>query len=266
MPRLSDAQFDTTRPSIARVYDALLGGKDNFAVDREMAQQMIDNVPGARDAALMNRAALARAVRYLTQAGVGQFVDLGSGLPTQENVHQVAQRHLPSARVVYVDNDPIVLSHGRALLASNDTTTVIAADILEPGKVLGNSDLKELIDFSQPVAVMMCGILHHIPDSDDPKGIVARYRDMLPSGSYLFITQLCDNGSVGSAELKRIGRAQSFPGALRTLAEIGEFFAGWELVEPGVVYLPLWRPDGPVRPESMLTEHEQLHAGGLGRK
>jgi hypothetical protein len=270
MPGFCEAEIDTSKPSIARVYDALLGGKDNFAADREMAQQMIDNIPGARDAALLNRAALVRAVRYLTtRAGVGQFIDLGSGLPTRENVHEVAQRHMPGARVAYVDNDPVVLAHGRALLASDAATTVIEADLREPEKVLGHPELVELIDLSVPVGVMMCGILHHVSDSENPKAIVARYRDMLPAGSYLFITQLCDSGTAASAELMRIGRARSFPAALRTLAEIREFFTGWELLEPGVVYLPLWLPEDQedaVRDEAGLTEFERLHAGGLGRR
>ena len=260
-------EFDSTRPSIACVYDALLGGKNNFAIDREMAQEMITNIPRARDAALSNRAALSRAVRYLTTvAGVDQFVDLGSGLPTQENVHQVAQRHSPKARVVYVDNDRVVLAHGRALLAADDITTVIGADFREPEKVLADPDLARLIDFDKPVGVMMCGILHHIPDSEDPQGIVARYRDILPAGSYLFITQLCDAGTAASAEITRIGRARSFPAALRTLEEIREFFTGWTLIDPGVVFLPLWEPGSPVPGEVTLEPHEQLHAGGLGRK
>jgi hypothetical protein len=129
-----------------------------------------------------------------------------------------------------------------------------------------DSEIGELIDLDLPVGVMMCGILHHVSDCEDPRGIVAGYRDMLPAGSYLFITQLCDSGSAASAELIRIGRARSFPAALRTLAEIREFFNGWELVEPGVVYLPLWLPDDSAsRDEAALSEHERLHAGGLGR-
>jgi hypothetical protein len=258
---------DFTKPSIARVYDALIGGKDNFAVDRAMAREMIDNVPHARDAALLNRSALVRAVRFLaTSAGIDQFIDLGSGLPTQENVHEVAQRHCPGAHVVYVDNDPMVQAHGRALLATDDTTRVISADFREPEKVLGNSSLLELIDFTRPIGIMMCGILHHIRDDENPRKLVADYRDRLPSGSYLFITQLCETGSAGNAALRKISSARKFATAYRTLDEIGKFFAGWELIDPGVTFLPLWQPAGSRRSPDGLREFEKLHAGGLGRK
>jgi S-adenosyl methyltransferase len=258
---------DFTKPSIARVYDALIGGKDNFAADRAMAQEMIDKVPHARDAALLNRAALVRAVHFLvTSAGIDQFIDLGSGLPTQENVHQVAQRHSPGAHVVYVDNDPMVLAHGRALLATDNRTRVISADFREPEKVLGHPGLLELIDFSRPVGVMICGLLHHIRDDENPGKLLAIYRDRLPAGSHLFITQLCKTGSAGDAALKKISSARRFPGAYRTLEEIERFFAGWELIEPGVTFLPLWHPTGPRRSPDGLKNFERLHAGGLGRK
>ena len=258
---------DFTKPSIARVYDALIGGKDNFAADRAMAQEMIDNVPHARDAALLNRAALARAVRFLaTSAGIDQFIDLGSGLPTQENVHQVAQQQSPGAHVVYVDNDPMVLAHGRALLATDNTTRVISADFREPERVLGDPGLLELIDFSRPVGVMMCGILHHIGDSQNPRKLVADYSARLAAGSYLFVTQLCRTGSAGDAALRKISSARQFADAYRTLQEIQEFFAGWELIDPGGTFLPLWHPAGPRRSPAMLKDFERLHAGGLGRK
>ena len=258
---------DFTKPSIARVYDALIGGKDNFAADRAMAQEMIDNVPHARDAALLNRAALARAVRFLaTSAGIDQFIDLGSGLPTQENVHQVAQQQSPGAHVVYVDNDPMVLAHGRALLATDNTTRVISADFREPERVLGDPGLLELIDFSRPVGVMMCGILHHIGDSQNPRKLVADYSARLAAGSYLFVTQLCRTGSAGDAALRKISSARQFADAYRTFQEIQEFFAGWELIDPGGTFLPLWHPAGPRRSPAMLKDFERLHAGGLGRK
>ena len=258
---------DFTKPSIARVYDALIGGKDNFAADRAMAQEMIDNVPHARDAALLNRAALARAVRFLaTSAGIDQFIDLGSGLPTQENVHQVAQQQSPGAHVVYVDNDPMVLAHGRALLATDNTTRVISADFREPERVLGDPGLLELIDFSRPVGVMMCGILHHIGDSENPRKLVADYSARLAAGSYRFVTQLCRTGSAGDAALRKISSARQFADAYRTFQEIQEFFAGWELIDPGGTFLPLWHPAGPRRSPAMLKDFERLHAGGLGRK
>src|SRR3954463_12360796 len=167
-------EFDTSKPTIARVYDALLGGKDNFAADREGAATYLKYVPDAGRCAIDNRDALVKGVRYLVRrAGIDQFLDIGSGLPTVKNTHQTAQEINPEARVVYVDNDPIVLAHGRALLATNNTTTVITADMRDPGVILADPDLGRLIDFSRPVAVLFVAVFHFIRDSEDPAGILA---------------------------------------------------------------------------------------------
>ncbi|OAA18940.1 S-adenosyl methyltransferase [Frankia sp. EI5c] len=255
--------IDTTVPSIARVYDAILGGKDNFPVDRAVAEELMRLAPRGRQSALYNRALLGRGVRLMAQQGIRQFIDLGSGLPTASNTHQMAQSVAPDARVVYVDNDPIVLAHGRALLAENDHTTVVTADFREPEQVLDHPDLTALIDFDQPVALLLFAVVHHIEDDEDPQGILAAYRDRLASGSHLFLTHFVTHGEE-TAELEKVMLADLGRGRFRTLAEITTFFDGFDLLEPGVVYNPLWRPEEPVADPLTLTE--RLVAGGLGRK
>ena len=180
--------INTGVPNPARIYDYLLGGKDNFPADRQVAEQLLAIAPVARDVVEDNRAFLRRAVRVLTrEAGIRQFIDLGSGLPTQGNVHEIAQAIAPDARVVYVDNDAMVVTHSRALLAGNNTVA-IQADLREPDRILGHPEVRELIDFHQPIALLLMAILHFIPDDEDPLGIVARFRDALPTGSYLAIS------------------------------------------------------------------------------
>ncbi|MEO3750942.1 SAM-dependent methyltransferase [Streptomyces sp. B6B3] len=257
-------EIDLSRPSIARVYDAVLGGKDNYEIDRMVADQVRVNMPHISDVGWFNRALLGRAVRYLTaDVGIRQFIDLGAGLPTLENTHQVAQRHNPEARVVYVDNDPIVLAHGRALLEENDQSAVVTADLREPEKVLAHPDVRRLIDLSEPVGVLLIGMLHHLHDDEDPQGIVDAYVDAVPSGSHLVITAFCDTGpearAVEETMLEFLGT-----GRFRTTEELTAYFGGVELLEPGVVSLPLWRPDEPVEEE--LTVAQRLMAGGVGRK
>ena len=184
--------IDVSKPSIARAYDVVLGGKDNYAVDRQVVGEMLKIVPDLPQVATYNRQILIRGVRYLVrEAGIRQFLDLGSGLPTVQNTHQVAQAIAPDARVVYVDNDPIVLAHGRALLEENENTAVVTADLRDPGAVLDHPDVNRLIDFSQPVGLMLVGITHHLHDDEDPEGIAKAYIDAIPSGSYLFLTAFC---------------------------------------------------------------------------
>jgi SAM-dependent methyltransferase len=268
---------DISKPSIARVYDALLGGSANFPADRAVAQQMIDSVPGVTEAPRLNRAALGRAIRYLTTvAGIDQFLDLGSGLPTQDNVHQVAQRYLPSARVAYVDNDPLVLAQSRALLAgsrsaapgdpdgSDDQTIVVTADIRQPDQVLSDPDVRRLIDFDRPVGLIMCAILHHLLDEEEPVELVARYREALAPGSHLFITHVCVADDALIDKLEPISIEHLGTGVFRTLQEIEEFFGGWQLLSPGVVFVPLWHPGEPsTRDPGRLSEVERMAAAGL---
>ncbi|MCF2529497.1 SAM-dependent methyltransferase [Yinghuangia soli] len=256
--------IDVTRPSIARVYDAALGGKDNFEVDRQAAAQLFARVPDIREGALENRRILSRGVKFLVEQGIDQFLDLGSGLPSAENTHQVAQRHNPDASVVYVDIDPIVLAHGRAILAENSRTRVVTADAREPKAVLNLPEVRELIDFSRPVALMMVAIVHHMADDDDPAGIVRAYLDALPSGSYLFLTHFHANGSPEATAVEEELHGAHDSGRFRSREEIEAFFGGLEVVEPGIVTVPYWRPDGAVA--EPLTPAQKLLLGGIARK
>ncbi len=197
--------FNPNVPSIARTYDYLLGGKDNYPVDREIGEIFIQRFPGAVQIAVDNRRCLVRAVDFMARdLGVTQFLDLGSGLPTADNVHQVAQRANLTARVVYVDNDPIVLAHGRALLAENDFTAVVKADVREPEQILTAKETNALIDFDRPVGIIASAILHHIVDEEDPLGIIRAFRDAVPAGSYLFISHFRTLGDPDSAALEEV--------------------------------------------------------------
>jgi hypothetical protein len=238
--------FDTSRAHMARVYDFWLGGKDNYAADRVVAEQVAGVYPDIRDAVRAQRAFLARVVRFLvTEAGVRQFLDIGTGLPSANNTHQVAQREVPESRVVYVDNDPIVLSHARALLTGTPEgeTAYIEADLRDTSSILEGA--AELLDFKQPVAVMLLGILQGIPDQDEPGAIIARIMDAVPPGSYLAISQIArDVAADEVAEgVQRYNQAAAVPVAARTHAEVCQFFTGLELLEPGVVQVHRWRPE-----------------------
>ncbi|QKW35062.1 SAM-dependent methyltransferase [Actinomadura sp. NAK00032] len=256
--------IDTTKPSIARTYDVVLRGKDNFEVDRAFVAEIVKIVPEIYDVAAYNRGVLGRGVRYLAgEAGLRQFLDLGSGLPTVQNTHQVAQAVAPGARVVYVDNDPIVLAHGRALLAENADTTVITADVREPAEILAHEDVRRLIDFDRPVGVMLVGILHHLHDDEDPQGVVDTLMDAVPSGSHLFVTSFCAS-SQEAVDAEKQYQGLLGTGRFRTPEEITRYFDGLELLDPGVVPLPLWRPDEDVPDE--LTVGQRLMYGGIARK
>jgi hypothetical protein len=231
---------------MARVYDYWLGGKDNYEADRIVAEQVAVAYPDIRDAVRAQRAFLARAVRFLvTEAGVRQFLDIGTGLPSANNTHQVAQREVPQSRVVYVDNDPIVLSHARALLTGSPEgeTAYIEEDLRNVESIMEGA--ADLLDFKQPVAIMLLGILQGIPDQDEPGAIIARLMDAVPSGSYLALTQIA--GDVAADEVadgvQRYNERAAFPVAARTHAEACQFFAGLELLEPGVVQAHRWRPE-----------------------
>jgi S-adenosyl methyltransferase len=239
------AGIDTSRAHIARVYDYWLGGKDNFAVDREAARQAIEANPEIVHTARANRAFLGRAVRFLAgEAGVRQFLDIGTGLPSANNTHEVAQSAAPESRIVYVDNDPMVLVHARALLASRPegATAYIDADLRDAGRIVAGA--RRLLDFSQPVAVMLVAILHFIPDSADPYRIVAGLVDAVAPGSYLVISHPAsdiDSGvTVGMAE--RLNKLMAQKGTMRDHAGVSRFFDGLDLVSPGIVRVPAWRP------------------------
>ncbi|WP_248962157.1 SAM-dependent methyltransferase [Sphaerisporangium perillae] len=243
-------EIDTTKPSISRVYDFMLNGKDNFAVDRQVAEMALRIAPNAKEIAQAGRRFLSRAVRYLAaEEGIRQFIDLGSGLPTRGNVHEIAQRVDPAAQVVYVDNDPIVLAHGRALLATNGTTTVIQADVREPQAILDHPTLREFIDFTQPIGLLLFSILHHLNDDEDPVGVAAALVDALPSGSFVAMSNFYDPGDEHPESSRQALTAEKLfnenlgTGRWRTRDELMAYFGGLEMVEPGLVPLAEWRPE-----------------------
>ena len=236
-------EIDLTRPSVARVYDYYLGGAHNFAVDREMAQQAISMWPDLPLIMQANRAFLRRAVRFCVDAGVRQFLDLGSGIPTVGNVHQVARDAAPDARVVYVDSDPIAVAYSRTILDGDPQTSVVQADLRDPAQVLGSTEVRSLLNLDEPVAVMMVAVLHFVRDEDDPAAIVAAYRDAMASGSYLVVSHASQDGQPERAgEHEDLYRQTANPMTMRTSSQVRGLMAGFDVVEPGVVFLPLWRP------------------------
>ncbi|RFS83917.1 hypothetical protein D0T12_17085 [Actinomadura spongiicola] len=237
-------EVDCRKPSVARVYDFLLGGDHNFASDRELATGLLRVEPRARELARANRAFLRRAVRAVAEAGVRQFVDLGSGIPTQGNVHEVARDVDPATRVVYVDNEDVAVAHGRALLTGDDRVAVLHADLRRPADLLADPTLRNLIDLSEPVAFLLVAALHLVKDEEDPGSIVAALRDACAPGSHLVISHLTHETQPGkTAAIGRLYDRASSPAVARSQAEILRFFDGWDLLDPGLVYLPTWRPD-----------------------
>ncbi|MGB9282012.1 MAG: SAM-dependent methyltransferase [Pseudonocardiaceae bacterium] len=265
------AYIDTTKACIARVYDAALGGKDNYEIDREVIRQVKQVAPEVGKMAWDGRNFLIRVTRFIaSKTGVTQFLDCGSGLPTAENTHQVAQRIQPDARVVYVDNDPTVLAHGRALLAENDQTCFSAADIFTPAEVLNDEVVRSHLDFSEPIALFQLNTLHHYDGEPSPQRIMAEYIDALPSGSYVALCHFFDPEDAG--ELSELARKteQIFlhspmgSGWFRTRTEIEGMLPGLELVEPGLVRCADWWPDGPqIQP---LDPVQHCVVGAVGRK
>jgi hypothetical protein len=262
---LGPGGIDTRTPNVARIYDYLLGGKDNFAADREAAERLIAVIPDVAAIARDNRSFLGRAVRYLARnEGIRQFLDLGGGLPTAANVHELAQGVAPDVRVVYVDNDPVVASHGRALLAARDSVAMAFADLCEPASVMEHPQVRGLIDWAQPVAVLCTSTLHFVSDDARPHAVIAGYRDRMAPGSHLVITH---GTKEKDAAAERDAAADVYREAssrlhLRTLPDVRRLFDGFELVDPGLVWITEWRSEpgtAPVgRPQSMR--------GGVGRK
>jgi hypothetical protein len=265
------AGVDARTPNVARVYDAFLGGKDNFAADREVLEIALQVTPDAPNLARANRAFLRRVVRYLVgEAGVGQILDIGSGLPTRGNVHEVAHELNPAARIVYVDNDPVVYTHGQALLADARTTEVVTADVRQPRAILDDPIVGEFIDFSQPVGLLLLAILHHLNDEEDPAGVVAALRDAMPSGSYLAISSFCMPGPehpehrAATAEIAALFSEKLGSGYWRADQEILPWFGDWKLTDPGLVPLAEWRPDVRGRIRQDATYYGFV--GGVARK
>ena len=259
------AEFDTSVAHPARVYDYWLGGKDNFAADREAAEQVIAARPTILRDIRANRAFLRRAVAYLTaEGGMRQFLDIGTGIPTSPNVHEVVQNIAPDARIVYVDNDPIVLAHARALLTSTPAgaTAYIDADLRNPDEILHMA--ARTLDFSRPVAVLLVGILHLISDNEDPEGIISQLMDAVPPGSYLVLTHPASdvNAEVVAEGARRYNQSVATPQTRRSFAEVSHFLAGLEAVEPGVVQCHRWHPE----PGEAVQEYEVSAWAGIGHK
>jgi hypothetical protein len=262
-----ESAFDPSIPNVARVYDYLLHGKDHFEADRAVGDRIVAALPEVQAGVQAQRAVLGRVVRYLVRdAGITQLLDIGSGLPTADNVHEIAQREDPAVRVVYVDNDPVVLAHARALLANATSVIAEEGDLLRPQSIVGSPAIREHLDFSRPVGLLLCGIAHYVLDEDKPADLVAELVSSLAPGSYVFIHHLLDTGDPASAGLqaqmaKGLGRVR-----FRTLAEVRALFGpDMEMVPPGLVTVPEWRPDlgTPVRAGHDVL---QMACAGVARK
>ena len=242
-------KFRPDIPSTARIYDYLLGGKDNYPADRAAAAEIAQALPNVHTAFRWNRAFLGRAVRYLvSEQGIRQFIDVGTGLPTVGNVHEVAQDAAPGTRVVYVDNDPVVLAHGRHLLHGLSGTTILEHDLRRPEDILADPELRALIDFDEPVAVLLVAILHFIPDADDPAGVISKLLEPFPSGSYLVISHGTADAVPGVNDAAAVYRQSTSSAHVRSREHIQSLIDGLDLVEPGIVWLPEWRPDPGTEP------------------
>jgi S-adenosyl methyltransferase len=236
--------FSTNVPSPARLYDYALGGKDNWAIDRETTLKILERYPEGLDAPRQNRLFLYRVVRFLAhEAGIRQFLDMGSGLPTQANVHEVARRFRPDARVAYIDNDPIVLSHGRALLAADESTAVITADMTEPERILADPQVRALIDFSRPVAVLFLSVAHFVPDEATVRRMVTTVVDAIVPGSYVAFSQMAAVDEEAAAAANELTKSLGMMFINRTPDVITTFVRGLEPVAPGLVDVKTWRPD-----------------------
>ena len=261
--------IDLSKASVARVYDAFLNGKDNYEIDREVLRRIQQVAPEATQLGWDNREFLIRASRFIaSQTGVSQYLDCGSGLPTAENTHQIVQRIQPEARVVYVDNDPVVLAHGSALLEENDQTFLLDADIFVPSDVLQNDVVRKHLDFSQPIALYQCGTMHHYT-GDHYAEIMQEFIEALPSGSYVALSHFFDPETDEFSPLARkmeeiFIHSPMGSGAFRTRAQIESMLAGLELMEPGIALCAEWWPDGPrVKP---LPSVSYCIVGAVGRK
>jgi hypothetical protein len=266
-PAWAPKGIDLTVPSVSRIYDYYLGGSHNFEVDREAGGKAIAAWPGLPKIMQANRAFMRRAIRFAVDEGVTQFLDIGSGIPTFGNVHEVAQGLDPEARVVYVDNDPVAVAHSQAVLEGNDKADIVPADFRAPQDILGSPQVERLLDLGRPVALMLIALLHFVEDEDEPYKAVAALRDALAPGSLLVITHASSHNEYRKPErpddavdvYRRIGS----PLVLRDAAAVERFFEGFDLVEPGLVPLPRWHPDTPPEQEDPVVFSG---SAGVGRK
>ncbi|MCH5670997.1 SAM-dependent methyltransferase [Streptomyces gilvus] len=245
-PAWAPRSIDISVPSVSRIYDFYLGGSHNFEVDREAARKAMEFMPGLPKIMQANRAFMRRAVRFAVDEGIDQFLDIGSGIPTFGNVHEVAQAARPGAKVVYVDHDPVAVAHSQAVLVGNEDAGVIAADLRKPQEILADAEVGRLIDLNRPVALLLVAILHFVEDADDPYTAVAQLREALAPGSLLVLTHASYEGiplpperAEGAVDVYKDIRN---PLIMRSRDEIARFFEGYDMVEPGLVPPPLWRP------------------------
>lgn len=264
-PVWAPEEIDLDRPSGARVYDYFLGGAHNFAIDRELADAIAKMTPNVGDTMRANRAFLRRAVRFLVAQGITQFLDIGSGIPTVGNVHEVARQADPSTRVVYVDVDPIAVAHSRAILGDDPRTAILQADASDVDGILAAPETRRLLDLDQPVAVLLLGVLHFVPDSDDPAGVVARLRDALAVGSFVAMVNVTHEDQPPEViEAQKLSGRTGTPIYLRSRSELLAQFDGLSLVDPGLVHIPQWQPDSPL---DLHDRPERFGAlAGIGRK
>jgi hypothetical protein len=244
-PAWAPAELDLDRPNAARMYDYYLGGSHNFAVDRELAAKVLEAWPDMPRAAQANRAFLRRAVRFLAAEGIRQFLDIGSGIPTVGNVHEVAQAAAADARVVYVDTDPVAVAHSRAILAGDEQTAVVEADGRDPGALLSNPAVTAVLDPAKPVGLLLVALLHFVPDEQDPRSILAGYAAALAPGSWVAVSHGSTDSAPGVAKMEALYQRTATPVRFRSRDELAELLRDVELVEPGVEFLPAWRPDHP---------------------
>ncbi|MFJ6542982.1 SAM-dependent methyltransferase [Streptomyces sp. NPDC003656] len=266
-PAWAPRSIDISVPSVSRMYDYYLGGSHNFEVDREAARSAMEFIPGLPKIMQANRAFLRRAVRFATDQGLTQFLDIGSGIPTYGNVHEIAQSAVPGARVVYVDHDPVAVAHSEAVLAGNPDTEVVAADLRKPQEILASPQVERLLDLERPVALLLVAVLHFVEDSDDPHTALAELHAALAPGSLLILTHAAYEGipvtperAEGAVDVYKDIRS---PLIMRSRDEIARFFEGYDMVEPGLVPMPEWRPES-------APEDEDAYAfsgfAGVGRK
>ncbi len=263
-PDWAPDEIDIERPSVARMYDYYLGGSHNFAVDRAAAQAMVAAVPEAPLMAQANRAFLRRAVHFLADAGVRQFLDIGSGIPTVGTVHEIVQQVAPDSRVVYVDTDPVAVAHSQEILADNDQATVIQEDLRHPDRILRHPKLRRLLNLNEPTAVLIVAVLHFVPDNDRPAELLRTLYDALTPGSWLVLSQASDEGRAETerSDAEMVYQRTGSPLWFRNRSELTTLFDGFELVEPGVVWVPQWRPE---TPESSVNAETSGFLGGVGR-
>ncbi|OLF06495.1 hypothetical protein BLA60_31505 [Actinophytocola xinjiangensis] len=263
-PSWAPESIDLDLPNAARVYDYLLGGAANFEQDRIFAEKVLEAMPEARSAARLNRAFLRRAVRFCVETGIRQFIDVGSGIPTAGNVHEIAQALDPDSRILYVDSEPVAVTHSELILRGNANAEAIRADLTDPESVLGSDAAQRLIDLSQPVAVLMVAVLHFIPDDAQPHRAVARYVEAMAPGSHLVLSHAVRQDSTRADTVNELYERSTNPGIGRPPEEIAAFFTGTTLVPPGLLWTPQWRPETPGgagdHPETSLVQ------AGVGHK